>query len=142
MADTRTKEQVLGSLPALRHCRRWELDLLATQVDEVRFRAGDKMRSAGPICRELLIVAEGELVDGDGRRIIAGDVVGAEEMADLTTRPSNLRAVTPGRLLVLSRAQYRAWRSVVAGVPADARQLSRWSVRFNTSALSAEGGVR
>lgn len=123
----RNKLQALAAIPALRDCSQKELETLACECDELHFTPGRLLKQAQAPCNELLIVAEGALIDVQGRHIGPGSVLGLEEMWERRLEPATVLAATRGRVLVMGHAQFRAWKAIVgrpAAQPADAGSLS------------------
>jgi len=85
-------------------------------VDELQFERGQLMKTAGRPCTELLIVISGELMNGEGRLLGAGSVIGAEEMWERRLEPTSVRAMTAGRALTMGHGQFRAWKALASGI--------------------------
>jgi len=76
-------------------------------ADEVRLRAGELVAPEGRSCTELVVVIEGTL---RSRSFLSGyvDSGGWDAMWARSTNPVTVVAETDARLLVMSRAQFRA----------------------------------
>ena len=121
MFRMRTKVDELVAIPALHGCRPKEIEFLATQTDEVHFERGQLLKAEGRPCNELLIVLEGDLLNGEGQLLSAGAVIGAEAMWERALEPTTVRAATDGRALTMGHSQLRAWKAL-----AGRRTQRRW----------------
>ena len=113
MFRKRGKVDELLAVPAARRLRRQELEFLATQMDEIHFKAGQQLKLAGQPCNELLIVMEGHVADGNGRTLSRGEVLGLDQMWERCPERCSVRALSPGRAFVMGHAQFRAWKALV-----------------------------
>lgn len=89
--------------------------VLLAHTEGLTFAAGDVVLQAGDRDRSLCLVSEGELevlvaAAGGGRRRLAifeeGSVFGEQSFLDAGPRSADVRALTPGRMRVLSHASF------------------------------------
>jgi CRP-like cAMP-binding protein len=85
---------------------------LVRYVDEVEVAPDTVLAREGHSCQQLVIVAAGRLratsCDGRVRILRSGEAFGLQAMREWGANDANLIAETPARVLVMSRAQFRA----------------------------------
>ena len=109
MADP--KLSALSRVPLFEHCTRKELEFIAKQGDEVDVAAGKTLIRQGKPGDTFYIQLDGESevkVDGKRRRVMkAGDFFGEISMIDRGLGTATVTTISPGRLFVMSHAQFR-----------------------------------
>jgi CRP-like cAMP-binding protein len=109
MADP--KLSALSRVPLFEHCTRKELEFIAKQGDEVDVAAGKTLIRQGKPGDTFYIQLAGESevkIDGKRRRVMkAGDFFGEISMIDRGMGTATVTTISPGRLFVMSHAQFR-----------------------------------
>jgi CRP-like cAMP-binding protein len=109
MADP--KLTALSRVPLFERCTRKELQFIAQEGDEVNVPAGKTLIRQGKPGDTFYIQLEGESevkVDGKRRRTMKpGDFFGEISMIDRGMGTATVTTTTPGRLFVMSHAQFR-----------------------------------
>ena len=109
MADP--KLDALSRVPLFSHCTPWELEFIARGGDEVDVPAGKILIRQGRPGDTFYIQLDGQSqvnVDGKDRRVMkAGDFFGEISMIDRGAGTATVTTTTPGRLFVMSHAQFR-----------------------------------
>lgn len=107
---------ILRSVPELAGCTDSQLRTLLQYVDEVSVRPGFRVATEGQSCSQLMIVVTGrlrvELKEGGCGVLVRGDTFGWTAMWERGPNGATVVAETDARLLVLSRAQFRAVQAV------------------------------
>ena len=121
MSDT---SHLLARVPLLRDLEQEDLDLLAATTRQQRVPSGDTIVEIGDPGRSLYLLVEGQVqvvcpsrsADFELARLGPGDFFG--EMALLNDKPrsATVRALTPVRLLVLDKADFRRVASDTPGL--------------------------
>jgi CRP-like cAMP-binding protein len=105
------KIDALGRVPLFAGCSRKELEFLITRTDEVDVRAGQTLIKQGSAGDTFYLLLEGEAtvqVDGRDRpRLRPGSFFGEISMLDRGPATATVVTTTPGRLMVMSHAQFR-----------------------------------
>ena len=110
-AMTDPKLAALSRVPLFEHCTRKELEFIAQEGDEVKVPAGKTLIRQDKPGDTFYIQLEGESevkIDGKRRRVMkAGDFFGEISMIDRGMGTATVTTLTPGRLFVMSHAQFR-----------------------------------
>jgi CRP/FNR family transcriptional regulator, cyclic AMP receptor protein len=111
MAVADPKLAALNRVPLFARCTRRELEFIARGGDEVNVAAGKTLIRQGRPGDTFYIQLEGTSevkVDGKRRRIMnPGDFFGEISMIDRGAGTATVTTLTPGRLFVMSHAQFR-----------------------------------
>ncbi len=109
MADP--KLAALSRVPLFARCTRKELEFIAREGDEVNVGPGKTLIRQGRPGDTFYIQLEGTSevkVDGKRRRVMnPGDFFGEISMIDRGAGTATVTTLTPGRLFVMSHAQFR-----------------------------------
>ena len=109
MADQ--KLAAIGKVPLFAHCTRAELAFIASKGDEVDIEAGNTLTRQGRPGDTFYVQLEGTSevkIDGKPRRVMKpGDFFGEISMIDRGLATATVTTLTPGRLFVMSHAQFR-----------------------------------
>src|SRR5579884_2360877 len=101
-----SKIQELKRVPLLAGCGKQELDILASNMDELSFPAGVDLISQGQGNHTFYLLTEGQaevLVGGEHRRDLGpGDFFGEISMQERTPATATVRTKTPVIALVMS----------------------------------------
>ncbi len=118
------KVEVLKKVPLFSGVRRRDLDLIASEADEVAVDAGKVLARQGGIGTEFLLILEGEArVEKDGKviaRLGPGDFFGEMSLIDGKPRSAAVIAESPAVLLVV---EARSFRRLLDAVPGLQRQV-------------------
>ena len=101
----------LGALRAFSGLSRAELTRLAELTVEIEVRPGQELTTQGRLAHEFFVIEEGSVeVRQDGKRIAElgpGDFFGEIALVAAERRTATVVATTPGRVVVMSRAEFR-----------------------------------
>ncbi len=110
--DSRIQE--LKRVPVLSGCSKQELEVLASNMDELSFPAGVDLTSQGHGNHTFYVLTDGEaevLIDGEHRRDLGpGDFFGEISMQERIPATATVRTKTAVLALVMSHEQFRAVR--------------------------------
>jgi CRP-like cAMP-binding protein len=105
------KLAALSRVPLFARCTRKELEFIAREGDEVNVGPGKTLIRQGRPGDTFYIQLEGTSevkVDGKRRRVMnTGDFFGEISMIDRGAGTATVTTLTPGRLFVMSHAQFR-----------------------------------
>jgi CRP/FNR family transcriptional regulator, cyclic AMP receptor protein len=105
------KIEALGRVPLFAGCSRKELEFLITRTDEVDVRAGQTLIKQGSPGDTFYLLLDGEAtvqVDGHDRPPLGpGSFFGEISILDRGPATATVVTTTPGRLMVMSHAQFR-----------------------------------
>lgn len=105
------KLAALSKVPLFSRCTRKELQFVAREGDEVDVPAGKTLIRQGHPGDTFYVQLEGESevkIDGKRRRVLKkGDFFGEISMIDRGIGTATVTTLTPGRLFVMSHAQFR-----------------------------------
>jgi CRP-like cAMP-binding protein len=105
------KLAALSRVPLFARCTRKELEFIAREGDEVNVGPGKTLIRQGRPGDTFYIQLEGTSevkVDGKRRRVMnPGDFFGEISMIDRGAGTATVTTLTPGRLFVMSHAQFR-----------------------------------
>ena len=105
------KIEALGRVPLFAACSRKELEFLITRTDEVDVRAGQTLIKQGSPGDTFYLLLDGEAtvkVDGHDRPPLGhGSFFGEISILDRGPATATVVTTTPGRLMVMSHAQFR-----------------------------------
>ena len=108
----------LRSTRVLAGCSSAQLRSLLPYIDEVVVPAGCTVATEGRYCSQFSIVAEGRLraasIAACERRLEVGDSVGWHESWQRSVNAETVVAESTARLLIMSRAQFRAVKAILA----------------------------
>jgi len=139
MADP--KLTALSRVPLFAHCTRRELQFIAQEGDEVDVAAGKTLIRQGRPGDTFYVQLEGESevkVDGKRRRVLkAGDFFGEISMIDRGAGTATVTTLTPGRLFVMSHAQFRD--AIKASDPLMVKVLMAMGERLREDLAAARG---
>jgi CRP-like cAMP-binding protein len=115
--SNRDRLRILSSTKELGALSRAQLRALLPFVDEMHVSAGTRLALEGRFCDLFLIVAAGEIETcrrGSKGKLEPGDTAGWNAMHERGWHDATLVAATSARLLVMSHAQFRAVKALVA----------------------------
>ena len=102
----------LAQVPFFAHLKRKELDLIATQTDELDVPEGKVLAREGDFGHEFFIVEAGTAEVSRGGEVInrlgAGDFFGEMALLDEERRTATVTATSPMTVIVMTRANFRA----------------------------------
>jgi CRP-like cAMP-binding protein len=108
---TDPKLAALSRVPLFAHCTRKELQFIAREGDEVDVPAGKTLIRQGRPGDTFYVQLEGESevkIGSRRRRVLkSGDFFGEISMIDRGVGTATVTTLTPGRLFVMSHAQFR-----------------------------------
>jgi CRP-like cAMP-binding protein len=106
------KVEEMARVPLFQNLPRSQLELIATQLDEVRAEAGERLVQEGHHNDAFWILLEGQadmyVGDRRTRQVGPGGFFGATSMLDGRPAVATVVTRTPVRALVASAAQFRA----------------------------------
>jgi voltage-gated potassium channel len=105
----------LKDVPFFSTLKKKELDLIATQADEVDVQAGKVLATQGEFGDQFFVIEQGSAeVTRDGDRIGElgpGDFFGEMALLDEDRRIATVTATSPMTLVVMTRSSFRALES-------------------------------
>jgi CRP-like cAMP-binding protein len=120
-----SKIQELKRVPLFSRLSKQELEVLASNMDELSFPPGTDLISQGSGNHTFYLLTEGQaevLVEGEHRRDLGpGDFFGEISMQERTPATATVRSKTAVMALVMSHDQYRA----VRGNPHVSEEVTR-----------------
>lgn len=130
----------LATAPVFRGLRRREIDKLASISTEIEMAAGAVLTREGGAGSEAFIVLAGEATVEAGGRVVGsvgpGDVVGEAALIEHAPRSATVRAVTPMRVLALSRGEFASLDHLAPSVHEALVDLVRERARRRSEAAA------
>jgi CRP/FNR family transcriptional regulator, cyclic AMP receptor protein len=131
------KRELIKAVPLFSHCSKKEIDLLATELDEIEMPRGKVLARQGEPGREFVVLVDGTAeVTKDGRRINllgAGDFLGEIALISGGPRTATVTTTSDSDLLILTA---RSFARVIKEMPSvQASVLKALSERLAANAV-------